>query len=126
MAKQGFLGEDAQAWDAVETLDRVRNAHYQRTGHYNSVSVTDALVRAGRYIAKVPPAISGQGGRTATLKVAWALIKGFRLHPNSAIQLFAEWNESCAPPWSYPQLELMLWQAHRKNGPDGFLLERRR
>ena len=125
MTGQRTLGDDDQVWDALATLDRARNGQYQRTGHYNSIPVTEILVRASRYLSKVPGAISGANGHTETVKVATVLVRGFGLHPSAAMQLFQDWNQTCDPPWSYADLQHKLWSAYRSkriSKPDGYLL----
>src|SRR5438552_265438 len=60
--------------------------------------------RARRYIAKCPPAISGQRGHDATFHVAAVLVNGFGLSETEALMLLKEWNASCVPPWSEAEL----------------------
>jgi hypothetical protein len=123
-ASQQCLGDDDEVWNAIETLDRARNAHYQRTGHYNSIPLTEVLVRASRYLSKIPGAISGQRGHDATFHVAMVLVRGFGIHPDAAMQVFQDWNTTCDPPWSFAELQHKLWSAHRKKTVklDGYLL----
>lgn len=71
----------------------------------------DLLECARRYVAKIPPAVSGQGGHNATFTVACSLVKGFDLSIADARGLLAEWNATCAPPWSERELEHKLKQA---------------
>jgi hypothetical protein len=65
----------------------------------------DVLERARRYVAKCPPAISGQGGHAATFRVACVLVHGFALSDNDALAILKEWNQSCQPPW--PESDLI-------------------
>ena len=60
----------------------------------------NVIDRARRYVAKCPPAISGQGGHNATFHVAAVLVHGFALGEADALALLGEWNGSCVPPWS--------------------------
>src|SRR5258706_11637133 len=60
--------------------------------------------RARRYIARCPPAISGQGGHDATYHVAAVLVWGFALSEAEALMLLQEWNRNCVPPWSDAEL----------------------
>jgi len=62
------------------------------------------IERARRYIAKCPPAISGQGGHDATFHVAACLVHGFALGEPDALALLTEWNRVCVPPWSEREL----------------------
>jgi len=68
---------------------------------------------ARRYIAKCPPAISGQRGHDATFHVASVLVHGFALSVSDALSLLAEWNGSCAPPWGMAEL------SHKVNSAAG-------
>jgi hypothetical protein len=65
---------------------------------------TDIIARARRYIAKSPPAISGQGGHNATFHIAALLVHGFGLGDDAALPLLREFNQRCLPPWSEPDL----------------------
>jgi hypothetical protein len=60
----------------------------------------NVIDRARRYVAKCPPAISGQNGHGATFHVAAVLVHGFALGEGDALALLHEWNGSCVPPWS--------------------------
>ena len=65
----------------------------------NDVMLT-VIERARRYVAKCPPAISGQAGHDATFHVACVLVNGFAFGEPDALALLREWNQSCLPPWS--------------------------
>jgi hypothetical protein len=60
--------------------------------------------RARRYLAKCPPAISGQGGHDQTFHAACVLTNGFALGEGDTLQLLHEWNMGCQPPWSEQDL----------------------
>lgn len=60
--------------------------------------------RARRYLAKCPPAISGQRGHDQTFHAACVLTNGFALGEGDALQLLHEWNMGCQPPWSEQDL----------------------
>jgi hypothetical protein len=83
--------------------------------------------RARAYLNKVPHAVSGQGGHDATFRAACALIQGFALPEHEALQLLAEWNAHCQPPWSEAELRHKIQDAMRKPSakPQGYLLNRR-
>jgi len=87
----------------------------------NMMSILD---RARAYLAKCPPAISGQGGHNLTFSVATALVHGFALDFEEASRLLAEYNSHCQPPWSESELQHKVQSAastpHSK--PRGFLL----
>lgn len=79
----------------------------------------DVTSRARAYLAKTPPAISGQGGHAATFTAACALVQGFSLSPSEAMPLLAEWNTSCVPPWSEKELLHKLADAEKAAPPPG-------
>lgn len=86
--------------------------------------MTTTKDRARAYIGKMPPAISGQGGDTATYNVALVLAKDFDLEESTAFELLAEWNASqCQPPWSQMDLRHKLQSAMRSPRPPGRLLQ---
>lgn len=82
------------------------------------------IERARRYIAKCPPAISGQGGHDATFHVAACLVHGFALGDADALALLTEWNRVCVPPWSERELRHKIESAGKASHsePRGCLL----
>jgi hypothetical protein len=56
--------------------------------------------RARKYVEKMPPAISGNGGHDALFAVACVLIHGFDLPEPEAWLILCEYNAGCQPPWS--------------------------
>jgi hypothetical protein len=72
-----------------------------------------AIERAKRYLASVPPAISGQHGDVHTFRVCCRLIRGFALTDDQALTALAEWNVRCQPPWSPEELLDKLRRAAR-------------
>jgi hypothetical protein len=86
------------------------------------VTTTDVSDRARKYLAAIPPAISGQGGHDQTFTAACALVLGFGLSPADAYPLLAEWNQGCQPPWLEKELRHKLDDANRQSGPRGYLL----
>jgi hypothetical protein len=85
---------------------------------------TDAVERARKYAAVLPPAISGEHGDLHTFRVCCRLARGFALSDDEALDLLREWNTRCQPPWSEPEL-LDKLQCARRYGrePIGGLLE---
>jgi len=69
--------------------------------------------RARRYLASVPPAISGQHGDVHTFRVCCRLTRGFALDDEQALHVLAEWNARCQPPWSEAELLDKLRRAAR-------------
>ncbi len=71
------------------------------------------LERARRYLAAVPPAISGQHGDVHTFRVCCRLVRGFALDDADALDLLSAWNMRCQPPWSERELVDKLRSARR-------------
>jgi len=84
---------------------------------------SDAAERASKYLQRVPPAISGQGGHNRTYRVACVLVLGFNLSPEAAFPVLSQWNAACEPPWSDKELWHKLFDADKLTGPRGWLLE---
>jgi hypothetical protein len=70
--------------------------------------------RARAYIAKVPGAVSGQGGHPHTLLVAEHLVRGFELDAGTSMMILREWNRTCDPPWSEKELRHKVYEARTK------------
>ena len=84
----------------------------------------ERLERARRYVAAIPPAVSGQHGDLATFQVCCRLVRGFALNDDEALAAIQEWNASCRPPWSERELRWKLSSARRTGKePVGGLLE---
>lgn len=66
---------------------------------------TTLIARAAAYIAKMPPAIAGQGGHDATWAVARKLVADFGLPVDDALAIMIDhYNPRCRPPWSQREL----------------------
>lgn len=81
--------------------------------------------RARQYVAKIPPAISGQGGHNQTFAVAVSLLHGFALTESEAWPILMEYGAICSPPWSFDELRHKLADAGkitRHPKPRGHLL----
>jgi hypothetical protein len=82
------------------------------------------LERARRYLATVPPAITGEHGDVRTFRVCCRLVRGFRLSDHEALALLTEWNARCEPPWTTRDLLQKVGHARRYGRePLGGLLE---
>ena len=83
-----------------------------------------AIERARLWLAKLPPAISGQGGHSQTFTAARGLCWGFCLDIKDAYDLLEEWNRSCQPPWHSRDLTHKIKQASTQpfGFPRGYLL----
>lgn len=76
-------------------------------------SATDVGERARRYLVAVEPAVAGQHGDQRTFQVCCRLVRGFALSDAQALDILAEWNARCRPPWSARELEAKLRHARR-------------
>jgi len=84
---------------------------------------TTVLERASKYLATLPPSISGQNGSDALFYAACRLVKGFELTNSEAMQLLTyEFNPRCVPPWSERELQHKVEDARKTNGESGYLL----
>lgn len=82
--------------------------------------------RARRYLAALPPAVSGQHGDVTTFRACCRLVRGFLLSDNDALALLHEWNSRCEPPWTERELVDKIVRARRYGRePLGGLLEAR-
>lgn len=79
-----------------------------------SESLSKRQRRARAYMAKVPPAIDGQGGDPHTFCQACRMLRMFGLTPDEAYPVLAEWNERCVPPWPEKDLRRKLTEAAKK------------
>lgn len=101
------------------------NAQPPTPGALPGQSLFERMKRARAYIAKMDPAISGQGGHAATWAVALVLVRGFDLPTGVALDILAhEYNPRCQPPWSMRELEHKASSAERAGKlPTGYLVE---
>lgn len=87
-----------------------------RAGSRGAIGPTSVAARASAYLAKLPPAVSGQGGHGRAFHAACVLVKGFGLTVDQARPLLEDWNRTCVPPWSAAELEHKLKSA--SDAPD--------
>jgi hypothetical protein len=86
----------------------------------------NALDRARKYVAAIPPAISGQHGDVQTFRICCRVARGFALDDDEALAVLRDWNSRCQPPWSERELMDKLSRARRYGRePIGCLLEER-
>ena len=82
----------------------------------SALAGSPAVVEAARrYIAKMPPAFSGDRGHSKTLAVASRIVVGFGIAHDSdaAWRLLQEYNRRCEPPWREKELRHKLVEADR-------------
>ena len=85
--------------------------------------VGDVVKRATAYLARMAPAIAGEGGHDATYRAAVKLVRGFGLDTRMAYDLLArEYNPRCRPPWSERELLHKVEDAVHATSPLGHLL----
>ena len=80
--------------------------------------------RALAYLEEMPPAISGQGGHSATYAAATTLVHGFGIPTDRALQMLLEhYNPHCQPPWTEKELRHKVEDAASKphDRPFGWL-----
>lgn len=77
--------------------------------------------RARKYVAKMPPAVSGQDGHGRTFHVACVLVLGFALPEASVMAIMNEYNATCSPPWSEKELLHKVRSAFKQPGERGYL-----
>ena len=85
---------------------------------------TSVVERARKYLATLPPAISGQNGHGATFRAACILVIGFELGKPEAMELLREYNRRCKPPWTDRELEHKIDSAFEQPGERGYLRDR--
>lgn len=92
---------------------------------HRSLGPADVERRALAYLDRMDPAISGQGGHSATYAAATALVHGFQLSPDRALAILLEhYNPRCEPPWSERELRHKVDDAASRSHerPYGWLL----
>lgn len=79
----------------------------------------DAADQARRWLAKRPAAVEGEHGDEHTTKTVWALVHGFGLSADTAVDTLADWNAGCSPPWDEDGLRQKAERAEAKAERDG-------
>ncbi len=70
------------------------------------ISDDERCKRAVAYLAKIPGAVSGAGGHTATFNAVATMMFGFDLSESDARALILnEYNPRCDPPWSEKEID---------------------
>lgn len=82
------------------------------------------LERAATYLERMPPAIAGSGGHSATFNAAAALTRGFAMAEQDALPSLMAWNQThCQPPWTESELRHKIRSAASSTRPLGYLLD---
>jgi hypothetical protein len=85
---------------------------------------TRTVERARAYLARIPGAVSGQGGHARTFYAACRMVLGFALPTATALRLLVEeYNPRCSPPWTEAELRHKVADADTEDGPRGLLLQ---
>jgi hypothetical protein len=104
-----------------EPLDSPSSTTFKGRASGDGIGVIEC---ARRYVARMPPAISRQGGHQATWAVAQVVFRGFSLSEADGRPIMEEYNQRCQPPWSEKELDHKIRQAIEKSRlPDGYLLK---
>lgn len=64
----------------------------------------DRKHRSQSYLSKVPPAVTGQHGDAHTFRTCCRIVRGFGLDDDDALDVLADWNARCQPPWTEAEL----------------------
>lgn len=125
-AVTGFhLAGLAGVTDAQDALDWLKGTYFadepQRSTQADFRSHAAVIDRARKYLAKLPPAISGQNGHGATFRAACVLVLGFGLGEADALGLLREYNEVCEPRWTERELVHKIESAAKQPGQRGYL-----
>ncbi len=110
--------------EAQPVLDAIAEKYFspKQLTRYEDFYTEDRIVeRARKYLARVPPAISGQSGHDATYRAACVLVLGFGLPEETAFKLLTEWNATCVPPWSEHDLRRKVSEANKNPGDRNYL-----
>jgi hypothetical protein len=91
-----------------------------------STSGSSIEKRARAYIAKIDPAVSGDGGHDRAFYAACKVGPGFNLTPDEAFRLLWEdYNPRCKPEWSEADLRHKVDDAYKEEPRRGWLLEQK-
>jgi Bifunctional DNA primase/polymerase, N-terminal/AAA domain len=67
--------------------------------------------RATDYLARLAPAIEGEGGDDRTYRTACS-IRDLGLSADMAFEVMQPWNDRCEPPWDYDELREVIGHAY--------------
>jgi bifunctional DNA primase/polymerase-like protein len=117
----------APEWLIREIVELKTPQPWEPVGDIAHIGTSERVERATRYAAAIPPAISGQGGHSATFVAAVRVARGFALTEDEAFHVLTPWNRTCVPPWSPNALRRKIREALRVGTMTmGALLERGR
>jgi hypothetical protein len=64
----------------------------------------ERMERARLWLQKRDPAVKDQGGDRHTFETIFAVMKTFGLGENQLMEVLADWNQACLPPWDHDDL----------------------
>lgn len=107
-----------------EWVTRIQRAAPARTWTPPPISDVARVERARKYLAKIPPAVSGDGGHTQTFNAVACVMFGFDLDADTTYSLIAaDYNQRCDPPWNERELKHKIKSvADRCTRERGYLL----
>ncbi len=113
---EGLVAKDSE--DTLISVPRPANS---------MPSLPDRIKRASAYLARIPGAVSGEGGHKTTWGAALSVVRGFSLPPDVGYDLLArEYNLRCSPPWTEKELRHKIEDAAKAGVAEGYLLNGRR
>jgi hypothetical protein len=117
----------ACGWAKKETRERQcpERAATPEVPPLQPLPTTEAARQARAYLAKVPPAVQGEGGDARTFFAAALLVLDFGLTVEEALPVLLEWNRNCSPPWTTEELVRKLNAATTLEGERGWRVRRR-
>lgn len=97
----------------IQRLGAARKRDTTTTKTLPGIKPDRAAQRAKEWLEKYAPiATEGEGGDSETFKVS-AHLKDLGCSADQALELMAEWNERCSPPWSMDDLETKVRNAFK-------------
>lgn len=115
-----FLETLASLWDEEDTREARRIGRAVDWTPPADLDRASVASRARAYLARVTPAVSGQGGHNQTYHAACVLLLRFAMTPEEAYTLMEEWNQKCSPPWEPDELWRKIREVDTKEaGPRG-------
>lgn len=108
-------------------LARVRRAVRRPSSMPVIIQSDIRIERARRYVAKLPPAISGDHGHTQMFNAVCCAMFGFDLDAEATLSIIAEYNQRCDPPFKERDLLHKIRSAAEHCKRDrGYLLDANR
>lgn len=102
--------------------EQLKDVYPAPAAHRHVPASAEARDLAMRYLARAAPAVEGMDGSRQAWIVCMALVRGYLLPPEEALQMLAGWNARCSPPWSEEELRHKLEGAMEARKPPGYLL----